>query len=572
MHLNDQSQTFISPVRPGEQWFFYWKTSAALWEKHIVESPADETVYIPLNWGAHAEANGVWDFGQIFAERDLGRLMELLTRHGRRSCWLLPLGPCPFLPNGGIPIAGARSLSSSEVGMNYACLDQEGAIHKMYSFFDPKVFQLYSGFVSQLAKLFTARNFKTSVWGVEYYFYENATYTSFFADHSIVFEQGFSRFIRKNFPQGLEINSAADELVLKNKFRQEVRQLFSAIASDALAIFWSGIKDIHVIGASPKNTINRSLAGGLSQVSILQDLFNSYVHQKWVSTSLLSVNEKKNVVQSCLSEHFGQSEIQDQYHPRTVSKDLTEDFRPLALVDVFDSFHPEVYTQNGLRDYLQAHCRWMYYIHEQMDFSPQWIDTSSDRIKFFHAKNMDRVKLAQMLKLFMMGQRIVFDRDEISEELDKRLQIFYLENNLKPQTINYLSPVQICLLGEGRFLTFEGSRLEKTEQQKQFWAHIFKFMKIDHPPLITDSDVFNLWRIRSTSSHELNYLDVRRVNLYNPTSYKKIVKIQNQKRFAFLKMIDPVQASAKTNSDGVEVELLPQGKIALDFGHYEESL
>jgi hypothetical protein len=213
----------------------------------------------------------------------------------------------------------------------------------------------------------------------------------------------------------------------------------------------------------------------------------------------------------------------------------------------------------------------MFYVHNQIDFTPHWIDSSQDRIKFFHAKNMNRLLLAKMLKLFMMGQKIIFDRDGISEDLAQRLQIFYLENSLKLQTVNYISPVQLTTLGEGRFITFEGSKLERQDQQDLFWNHIFKFMKIDHPLLVLDEDVFNFWRIRSRSSHELNYIDVRRVNLYNPTSYKKIVKIQNQKRFAFLRMIDPLKATVKSNSEGVEVELLPQGKIALDFGHYEVS-
>jgi hypothetical protein len=64
---------------------------------------------------------------------------------------------------------------------------------------------------------------------------------------------------------------------------------------------------------------------------------------------------------------------------------------------------------------------------------------------------------------------------------------------------------------------------------------------------------------------------VRRVNIYNPTSYKKVVTIKTHKHFAFMKMIDPTRANAKSTSDGVDVELLPNGKIALDFGHYEET-
>src|SRR6476620_8210424 len=84
-------------VSPGEQWFFYWKTSAALWEARILELPREEIVFLPLNWGMHAEGEGKWDFGQSLPERDLGRLANLLTQHGRKFTWLLPLTPSPFL-------------------------------------------------------------------------------------------------------------------------------------------------------------------------------------------------------------------------------------------------------------------------------------------------------------------------------------------------------------------------------------------------------------------------------------------------------------------------------------------
>ncbi len=100
-------------VTPGEQWFFYWKTSAALWEAQILELPREEIIFLPLHWGLHSEQDS-WDFGdhELGAsqpERDLFRLASLLTQHGRKFAWLLPLTPSPFLPNGGLPVAAART-------------------------------------------------------------------------------------------------------------------------------------------------------------------------------------------------------------------------------------------------------------------------------------------------------------------------------------------------------------------------------------------------------------------------------------------------------------------------------
>jgi hypothetical protein len=83
--------------------------------------------------------------------------------------------------------------------------------------------------------------------------------------------------------------------------------------------------------------------------------------------------------------------------------------------------------------------------------------------------------------------------------------------------------------------------------------------------------VFSLWRIRATGPQDLNYLDVRRVNFYNPTSYKKKISVDSVSSFAFMRVIDPANAEARSVPHGVEVTLLPQGRIALDFGHYEET-
>ena len=141
------------PVRPGEQWFCYWKTSASLWESRILEFDQHEIIFIPIYWGFHAEAGGVWDFGKLHPERDFVRLLSILTQHGRRFCWLLPLTPAPFLPNGGLPTAAARTLSISDQGVNLACLDQDGTLHKMYSFFEPKVFQNFVSFVQSFGEM-----------------------------------------------------------------------------------------------------------------------------------------------------------------------------------------------------------------------------------------------------------------------------------------------------------------------------------------------------------------------------------------------------------------------------------
>ena len=568
-HSND-SRPNLDPVRPGEQWFCYWKTSASLWENRITEFASHEIIFIPLYWGFHAESDGTWDFGRLHPERDLVRLINILTQQGRKFCWLLPLSPAPFLPNGGVPISSARTLSVSHQGMHLACLDQDQTLHKMYSFFEPKVSQTFAGFVQALGELLASKKIKSSIWGVEFFYNENNQAISFLEDYSLTFDQGFSRYLKKNHPD-FDLIATKEEAKLKKHFRDDVSSLFQSLAQDCLASYWEGIKEITIFGAGPKDTIERAIGTGKSQTHYFKDLFNSYINHGWFSSCLLSAKEKKDLLRRCLSEHFSNDEIEHRFQYLSDSSELSPDFRPYALFDVFDQDIVSVFEQNGLKSFLNNHFPWMYHQYNKLEFTPSWIDSSHHRVKFFHAEGMDRTAFAQMLKLFMMGQRIIFDSSKLSEELDRRLQVFYLENNLKLQSVNFLTPINLCSLGEGRFITFEGQKLNNPEDQSRFWGHLFKFLNMNHPKVETDQDIFSLWRIRATSPHELNYLDVRRVNFYNPTSYKKSVMVHTQKKFAFMKLIDPLHATAKTTPDGVEVELLPNGKVALDFGHYEEN-
>ena len=571
MSYLDDSIKMSDPVRPGEQWFCYWKTSAALWENKILQFSQHEVIFIPLYWGFHAESPGEWDFGNHHPERDLVRLVHVLMQHKRKFVWLLPLGPAPFLPNGGVPAWAARTLAVSLDGVHHAVLDQDGKLHKMFSFFEPKVFQSYSQFLKKFGSLLGEKKIKAPVWGAEFNFFQDGRTSNFFDDQSLAFEQGFSRFLKQNNPEGNDLSEPKLEQDLKTIFRREVLQLFKTTAQMELAPFWSGSQSIVVLGAGPKDTIERSLSDGKSQLEFTKDLFNHYLHNSWISSALLSKEEKKDLLEKILREHFGTNEINHRYQYEAYGAELDDEFRPFGIVDIFGDKNSDHFQKIGLLTFLKDEFRWLYQLHSELNFTPAWIDINQHKIKIFHSRELDRTKFAQILKLFMMGQKILLDKENMNPELEKRLQVFLMENNLKQQTVNFLTPVNIIELGEGRLITFEGDKLRRSSDQENFWRHIFKYLNLTRPELKMDEDVFSLWRIRASNPHELSYLDVRRVNFYNPTSYKKQVVIRTHKHFAFMKMIDPVKAEAKSTPEGVVVELLPNGKIALDFGHYEET-
>lgn len=563
----ENSKTF-DPVRPGEQWFFYWKTSAALWESRIVKFPQHEVIFIPLNWGLHAGPDQNWDFGALQPEKDLLRLVNLLTQHGRKFCWLLPLTPAPFLPNGGVPVTAARTLSLGKSGVHLAALDHEGQLNKMFSFFEPKVFSAFTGFLRAFGTFLATHKVKAPIWGGSFYFYEDSLKQSFIQDSSTAFEQGFSRFLKKGQPEGAELSDPRMERELKEKFTQDVEQLFLSTAETSLSPFWAGTQKIVALGSGPKETILRSLPGGKSQLEFTRDLFQHFVNSDWISSALLTSGEKKELLGWILSEHFGSKEVEERYQYHGPLRELSGEFRPFGVVDIFGS--KTCNEKIGLTTYLDKNFRWLYQGQEGFVFSPEWVELHQSKVKVFHGGELDRVSFAQLLKLFFMGQRVILNRSGLGEGLEKKLQVFLIENNIKVQDVNFMTPTQICELGDGRLILFDGDRLIDNPKRETFWAHIFRFLNLVQPEMIMDEDVFSLWRIRATSPHELSYLDVRRVNIYNPTSYKKTVSIRTQKHFAFMKVIDPMRASAKSTTEGVEIELLPNGKIALDFGHYEE--
>lgn len=562
----------IDFVRPGEQWFFYWKTSAALWESKILEFSSQEVIFLPLYWGFHSESSQRWDFGELHPERDLARLCQLLTQHGRKFCWLLPLTPSAFLPNGGIPAGAARTLSTTRDGLHLAVIDHEAKLNKIYSYFEPRVFKAFAEFVTAFEGFLSQHRISAPVWGTIFSYQEQGQLHSYLEDHSFAFEQGFSRYLKRNNPEGISFSTPAEEQLAKDAFTTEVQSLFIATAETGLSSHWKGVQRISLLGGSPTETIERSLESGKSQLHYFDDVFSHFARNEWMSSALLMPQEKKGLLGQVMIEHFGTSEIEERYQLREKLKKRSEEgWRAYGVVQLLGSRPFQQWEQSGLIAFLDQHYRSMYQAQEKVDFTIEGIESAQQMIKIFSGEGMDRASFGQMLQLFLMGQKVVLDISGLSEELNRRLQLFYLENNLNVQQVNYLTATSLCELGEGRFVTYEGARLREVFERGKFWKNLFQWFRLTQPEVLMDQEVFGLWRIRPTSAEDLNYLDVRRFSLYNPTSYKKHVTIHTQKNFAFMRLTDPQRAQAKSTPEGVEVELSPGGRVSLDFGHYEVS-
>jgi hypothetical protein len=185
-------------------------------------------------------------------------------------------------------------------------------------------------------------------------------------------------------------------------------------------------------------------------------------------------------------------------------------------------------------------------------------------------QGLSRAEMAQLLKLFLMGQKVILDRSGWNEEQEKRFHLFLAENNLETQNVNFKTHIQITKLGEGRLFVYDGATLstQSSADQTLFWQHLMNYLELKHLMPEIEEGIIWCWKVRATSHEDLNYQEVRRIYLYNPTSYRKTMHIPAQKSFAFLRQLDPVSAKVKSTPHGIEVELLPQGAVNLDFGKF----
>jgi hypothetical protein len=157
-------------VFPGENWFFYWKTSPALWESKFQEYNDLSPIFIPIYWGLHCEDPDQLDFGTNRPETDLKRLFTLAERYRKEVILILPITPCPFLTNDGLPSYLSRSLMCAEDGRVLTIVDNEKRLNKLFSFYDPRIFQSFRKFTWHLGQFLSQNGFNKE----ENYFIELA--------------------------------------------------------------------------------------------------------------------------------------------------------------------------------------------------------------------------------------------------------------------------------------------------------------------------------------------------------------------------------------------------------------
>ena len=392
----------IDTVFPGENWFFYWKTSASLWRMKLQEFPGTKVI-IPINWSFHSETGDQFDFDDHRPETNLLKLVEIAKEVGKQVIFFLPLTPAPFLPNGGLPHLLARSLALSTEQMAYGVIDADDNLIKIYSFFDPRVFEAFDRFVKKLGQYFSQNKIASDVWGIRSGYFLDGHFHSFLEDSSKTFEQAFGRFLQGKKADNQTI-SPLEEQLYSFEFNKTVQELYATNARESIGVNFEGTLDVAFLGASTANFLKR-LSGTLSSTDYTSELYESLAKDIIPSSVLISHRLKKGVLSRELNDLVANS-----YLPARLSVNNSyeyEDiavFSPLSFFKVYEKVDGvssmfQSWEQLGLWEFLRTHFGWSYKVissdtlklHENK--SPY-----QEHVHLFHGHDVDRTIFNYILK------------------------------------------------------------------------------------------------------------------------------------------------------------------------------
>lgn len=561
-------------VFPGEDWFFYWKTSASLWESKLRSMDKGRVVFVPINWSFHSETGDHYDFAQNKPETDLAKLVSVAKDCDKTIVFLFPLSPFPFLPNGGVPIFLARTPSTGSEGKIRSVIDHGGSIHKMYSFFDTRIYHGFSKFTDAFGHYISSAGIEADVWGIECGAVSDIGFDSFFNDTSHVYEEGFSKFLASKQEERLsndKVITTNEEHFYKVEFDEMIRALYLERASMSLAAYWEGTFKVSFIGADKTDFFGR-IYGQDSTTKYSHDILESLSLDTIPSSILLPSRLTQNVLGKMFKQLVSCSYVENLMNEQFYYEEGSSLFKMKRYFEVYDltrDVDPDAlgWADLGLWDYLQTNYSWCYSDRGENYYE---FDEGQDNSQFlfFHGITIDDVLFRNILKTFMTGGQIVLNRSGLDDALLRRLEAFFIENSLNVEKVNFHTTLHNVLLGDGRLVLFEGDKLADLDESKvnDFWTKLISTFGIHHLEIPHQEGLEVIWSWRSSDHKELNYEEVRRVSFFNPSSYKKKVSFKVPDKLKLLKVVDEHQVSFKHTPSDISLELLPEGSISFDFG------
>lgn len=569
---NSRIENENDPVFPGENWFFYWKTSPSLWQSKIESYRSSAPLFVPIFWGYHCEYEDSTDFGSIKPESNLKKLFDIASSLGKSIVFLIPIMPMPFLPNGGLPSYVARTLAQDENGMVISVLDNESRLNKIYSFFEPKVFLAYKSFVYKLGQFFSENGISSHVYGCDCYRNERGRSTSFLDDYSQAFENGFSRFLQQ---QQTKVSSPEQELKLKIDYRKLISELYISSCEESLPANWGGIIRFCFLGSDVSNIFARSSDIWEASANYFKDIDDIITYDKLPSSVLLSANDKKGTLSDALKDLISTNYIHRAMSYSLFEDDVDSSFAPLFFFELISIDRNKranlaKIDRNGLRLFLRRYYKSSYVFKEQFEIIEDDFE-SNNKIYYVWGAIEDIDDVRPLLKLFLNGAKIILDTQSLGIVAKKKLETFFLENNIQKESVSFQTQMDYVSIGEGKMVMLDSSAIYDLNTQKKvnFFQKLISFLNIKHLDIEADNDIVVFWKKRHANPMELDYEEIRRVSLYNPSSYKRKVRIVTNRNFALLKVLGEKHVKVGTSPIGIDLEMLPSGSVSFDFGYFE---
>jgi hypothetical protein len=251
-----------------------------------------------------------------------------------------------------------------------------------------------------------------------------------------------------------------------------------------------------------------------------------------------------------------------------IRKNLETVFKVYEKIDGVSSMF-QSWDQLGLWPFLHTNFGWSYKIISSDTLKLHELKNPyQEYIHLFHGHDVDKIIFNFILSTFMNGGRIILNRSGLSEDYAKRFETFFLENSLVVEKVHFKTQVQNVSLGEGRLVLIEGEQFQNVTEStyEEFWTKIVETFSLIHVPIQNAEGIDYYWRTRPSSANELKFEEIRRLSIYNPTSYRKKIKMNLSKNFVVYKVLDEINVIVQTYPNEIELELSPEGSVIVDFG------
>ncbi|MGB0453898.1 MAG: hypothetical protein ACPGJV_09300 [Bacteriovoracaceae bacterium] len=583
-HTQNETDAVDRSGFQGENHFFYWKTSSSLWKERLSnpEEFKGDKVFVPINWAFHTETGDRFDFAGEKPETNLSRIEKICDELHKELVFLLPLGPAPYMVNGGVPSLIARSPAYRKEGVIQHLIDKEGQINRLYSAFDSRIYMAFAKFAHALGQYFTRSGVRSRLCSAEFGYFSYLQFSSLFNDHSQTFNEAFLRYLKSVHGEGweevykeIQTNIDVQEFHYR-EFYLNIHALYSQCVEEALASNFEKHLSFHVLGdlktfcmgLFPKQTL---------QGEIGQQLIECYRQNIYVTSSLVPERLKLKTNAEIFSDLYSADLYQKMFNENLAESDQLLSYHFLSFMSLFTDKRGArklvELRKSGLLNYIEQELGACFRIYTPDEFSldedgNEYGMTFADHILFFSASCMNEKTFRKMLKAFMSGKKIVLDRSGIDTTLLKKLEVFLMENDLMVEKVHIYSDVHNINLGEGRITVVQSDKLSEIDASKQqsFWSKIFGTYDIHYLKVDVEQPLLSTWKTRAATPNELKFEEVRRLLVYNPTSYRKKVSMVLTKNFVLKRIVKENNTKIHHKDQNLNIEILPGGSFALDFG------